>query len=70
MKKSVIIPAIIAYSGQVAAAAQQKRGFLPDLNLLCEEKLVRQLNLLLEGIAAKTAGGELRLFNASVLPEG
>ena len=49
-----IIPAIIAYSGQVAAAAQQKRGFLPDLNLLCEEKLVRQLNLLLEGIAAKT----------------
>ena len=49
-----IIPAIIGYSKQVADAAMSKRMLIPDLALPCEEKLVKQLSLLLSGISEKT----------------
>ena len=49
-----IIPAIIRYSRQISEAALAKRAFLPDVELPCEEKLVKQLSLLLSGISEKT----------------
>ena len=48
-----ILPAVIAYSGQVAAAAAAKRALIPDLPLPCEEALVRKLAQLINGISAQ-----------------
>ena len=50
MTNQKFIPAIIAYSGKVARAAADKRAFLPDVPLKSEEKLVRKLSTLLDGI--------------------
>ncbi len=50
-----IIPAVIAYSGQIAAAAAAKRTLIPDLPLPCEENLVRKLTQLISGIDEKAA---------------
>jgi len=48
-----IIPAIMNYSRQAAEAALSKRALIPDLQLPCEEKLVKQLSILLGSISAK-----------------
>ena len=53
MVNQKIIPAIIAYAGEVSASALKRREFLPELKLKPEEKLVRRLSLLLEGIDEK-----------------
>ena len=50
MVKQGVIPAIIGYTGKLSQAAVAKRNFLPDLDLSCEEGLVRRLNELLIGI--------------------
>ena len=52
--KKEIIPAIIAYSGAVAQAADHKRAFLSDVPLAVEERLVRALSDRLTAIGKKT----------------
>ncbi|MBR1586137.1 MAG: glutamine synthetase III [Clostridia bacterium] len=49
-----ILPAIIAYAGNVAQAASSQRDFLPDVPLRSEEKLVRTLARLIDGISERT----------------
>ncbi|MBE5786722.1 MAG: glutamine synthetase type III [Clostridiales bacterium] len=53
MVNQEIIPAVMAYAKKVADSALAKRAFLPDLDLSCEERLVRRLNELLLGISEK-----------------
>ena len=53
MVNQKIVPAIIAYTGQVARSALDQKAFLPALPLKPEEKLVRRLNALLSGIDEK-----------------
>ena len=52
MTDKQIIPAIITYSRNIAAAANEKRAFLKDIDLSCEEKRLRRLTELLKGISA------------------
>ena len=49
-----ILPAVIAYAGQVAQSASARRAFLPDLEMPCEEALVRRLSKLTDGISRRT----------------
>ena len=57
MVNQEILPAILAYSGQVARDASAKRQLCADLNLSFEQKLVHRLAALIDEIGAKT--GEL-----------
>ena len=52
MTDKQIIPAIITYSRNIAAAANEKRAFLADIDLSCEEKRLRRLTELLKGISS------------------
>ena len=49
-----ILPAVIAYAGQVAQSASARRAFLPGLEMPCEEALVRRLSKLTDGISRRT----------------
>ena len=49
-----ILPAVTAYAGQVARSAADRRAFLPDLELSCEESLVRRLSGLVEEISRRS----------------
>ena len=51
MTDKQIIPAIITYSRNIAVAANEKRAFLKDIDLSCEEKRLRRLTELLNGIS-------------------
>ena len=53
MVNKEVIPAIISYSGQIAAAAASKRTLLPDLELNCEICLIQKLNRLLNEISSQ-----------------
>ena len=55
MVNQEILPAILAYSGQVARDASAKRQFCADLDLSCETNLVRRLTGLIGAIGEKTA---------------
>ncbi len=57
MVNQEILPAILAYSGQVARDASAKRQFCAELNLSFEQKLVHRLAALIDEIGEKT--GEL-----------
>ena len=51
MTDKQIIPAIITYSRHIARAANEKKAFLPDIDLSCEEKRLRRLTEVLNGIS-------------------
>ena len=53
MVNQEILPAILAYSGQVARDASAKLQFCADLELPCEQKLVRRLTCLINEIGEK-----------------
>ena len=57
MVNQEILPAILAYSGQVARDASAKRQFCADLDLSFEQKLVHRLTALIDEIGKKN--GEL-----------
>ncbi len=48
-----ILPAVIAYAGKVASAANAQKTLLPDLQLNCEKNLVRKLSELSNAIQEK-----------------
>ena len=50
MMHKEILPAVIRFSGDVARAALQKRELMPDVQRTAEEKLVRRLTALINGI--------------------
>ncbi len=47
-----ILPAVIRFSGDMARAALQKRSLMPDTQGLAEEKLVKRLTVLINGLDA------------------
>ena len=56
MVRKEILPAVSLFAGSLARAAQNQRTFLPDLHLTGEEKLVRRLTELVNGIDREAEG--------------
>ena len=50
MVNKEIMPAIIAYTGEIAQAAGAKRALLPDLSMTCEISMIQRLTELLNRI--------------------